>query len=343
MELSDVDPPASPFVTATQCVVDGQELADPSNVIPEPQERTVRPPDAPLFHTIGTSIALLLPFAGLVAAMWLGWKRGWFDWTQLTILAAGYVLTGLGITIGYHRLLTHRSLETYPVIRGFWMMMGALAVQKSPIEWCAAHRKHHALSDKPGDPHSPHENEPGFLNSLKGFWHAHSGWILTGHIIKTDHTRYVPDLLQSPLAVWIHRTWEPIWFPLAFLLPSTISWAITGTARGALMGFLWGGCARVFLVQHMTFSINSICHLFGSQDYQSNDKSRNNLICGIFSGGEGFHNNHHAFPTSARHGLEWWQPDLSWYVIRLMELTGLAWNVKRPSPEVLASKRLSER
>ena len=328
------------LTAASEPNANGKNSHDPSIVTPEAHERTVQPPDAPVIHTIYTTIGLVLPFAGLVAAMSLSWMYGWFDWTQLLIVLAGYALTGFGITIGYHRLLTHRSLETFPAVRAFWMMMGALAIQKSPIEWCATHRKHHALSDRPGDPHSPHENEPGFFNSLKGFWHAHTGWLLNGHIFTTDHKRYVPDLLQDPLAVWIHRTWDYVWFPLAFLIPTAVSWAITGTGQGALMGFLWGGCARIFIVQHITFSTNSICHMFGQRDYQSTDESRNNFVCAMLSGGEGFHNNHHAFPTSARHGLEWWQFDLSWYVIRLMELTGLAWNVKLPSLELRESKRL---
>lgn len=310
---------------------------DPNEVAPEAHERTTEPPGAPLIHTVGASFGLILPFAGMI----LSWQRGWFDRTQLAILVVGYILTGLGITLGFHRLFTHRSSATWWWMRTFWMMMGSLAVQKSPIEWCATHRKHHVLSDKPGDPHSPHENSPGFLNSLKVFWHAHAGWILTGHIIRTDHRRYVPDLLQDPLAVWIHRTWEPLWFPLAFLIPTAVAWVVTGTIHGALMGFLWAGCDRVFLVQHMAFSVNSICHMFGRQNYQSSDCSRNNFICGIFSGGEGFHNNHQAFPTSARHGLEWWQPDIAWYVIRLMEYTGLAWDVQLPGPELLESRRIS--
>jgi stearoyl-CoA desaturase (delta-9 desaturase) len=316
------------------------EGSDPSIVTPEAHERTTQPPSAPLIHTVGATLGIALPFVGMVVAMVLSWQRGWFDRTQLTILVVGYILTGLGITLGFHRLFTHRSFATYGWMRAFWMMMGSLAVQKSPIEWCATHRKHHALSDKPGDPHSPHENPPGFLNSLKGFWHAHVGWLVTGHIIKTDQQRYVPDLLQDPLAVWIHRTWEFIWFPLAFLIPTGVAWWVTGTGQGALMGFLWGGCARVFLVQHMAFAVNSICHMFGRQDYQASDHSRNNFVCGIFSGGEGFHNNHHAFPTSARHGLEWWQPDIAWYVIRLMELTGLVWDVRLPTQELLDSRRL---
>ncbi|WP_437226936.1 acyl-CoA desaturase [Planctomicrobium sp. SH661] len=316
------------------------EVRDVTMVEPAPHERTSQPPPAPLIHTIGVTIGIVLPFAGLIAAMVISWRRGWLDWTQLAILFVGQLLTALGLTLGYHRLLTHRSFSTYRWVRAFWMMMGALALQKSPVEWCAAHRKHHALSDKPGDPHSPHDHPPGFMNFLRGFWHAHVGWILTGHIISTDHVRYVPDLLADPVAMAIHRTWEIVWFPLTFIIPTLVAWGITGTADGALLGFLWGGCVRVFLVQHITFSVNSICHLFGRRDYHSNDESRNNFVCGILSAGEGFHNNHHAFPTSARHGLEWWQPDLTWYVIRLMEMTGLAWDVKLPAPELLESKRL---
>jgi len=321
---------------------DRENSGDVSYVTPAASERTILPPDAPLIHTIGALIAILLPVAGVIAAMFPAWRHGWLDRDQLSILIGGYVLTGLGITLGYHRLFTHRSFETYGWMRAFWMMMGALAVQKSPIEWCATHRKHHALSDQPGDPHSPHENGAGFINTLKGLWHAHVGWIPTGHIIKTDHQRYVPDLLDDRLAVFIQRTWDYLWFPLSFLIPTVVAWLITGTAEGAWFGFLWGGCVRIFLVQHMAFAVNSICHMFGRRDFIASDQSRNNFLCGIFSGGEGFHNNHHAFPTSAQHGLKWWQPDLAWYVIRLMELTGLAWNVKRPSAAAMAEKQLTK-
>lgn len=329
-------------VTAVAEGGDVTEIRDVTTVEPAPYERTIQPPDAPLIHTIGVLVGIILPFAGVLAAMVVSWQTGWLDWTQLSIMIAGQLLTALGLTLGYHRLLTHRSFATYSWIRAFWMMMGALALQKSPIEWCATHRKHHALSDQPGDPHSPHDRPPGFFNSLKGFWHSHVGWILTGHIIATDHARYVPDLLQDPVAVWIHRSWELVWFPLTFLIPTVVAWLMTGTGEGALLGFLWGGCVRIFLVQHFTFAVNSICHMFGRREYRSNDESRNNFICGILSAGEGFHNTHHAFPTSARHGLQWWQPDLTWYVIRLMQLLGLAWDVKLPSPEMLESKRIHE-
>ncbi len=318
------------------------ENLDVTIVSPESYAQSRRPPEAPLIHTIGAVVGLTLPFIGLIAAMSYSWRQGWLDWIHLAIMFTGLFLTGLGVTLGYHRMLTHRSFATYYWVRVFWMMMGSLALQKSPIEWCATHRKHHALSDQPGDPHTPYDFEPGFFNSIKGFLHAHMGWILTGHIISKEQQRYVPDLLQDPMAVWIHNYWEVFWYPLSFAIPTVAAWLITGTAEGALLGFLWGGCARVFLLQHMTFSINSICHMFGRKDYQSSDESRNNLICGIFCGGEGFHNNHHAFPTSARHGLEWWQFDLTWWVIRTMELCGLAWDVKLPTPAMLERKRLPQ-
>ncbi len=313
---------------------------DLTEVIPEEHERTVLAPDSPLLHKIGALIGVVLPIVGLIFTMIYSWQYGWLDQTQFTIFFVGYLLTGLGITLGYHRLLTHRSFETYTWVRGFWMIMGALAVQKSPIDWCSTHRKHHALSDKPGDPHSPHEYPPGLWNGIKGFLHAHLGWLLSGHIIKTDHRKYVPDLCKDPLAVFIHRTWEFVWFPLAYIIPTLIAFALTGTKEGAFLGFLWGGCVRIFVVQHLAFSVNSICHMFGSQDYQSSDQSRNNFWCGIFSSGEGFHNNHHAFPTSARHGLEWWQPDLAWYVIWGMKKVGLAWDVKLPTQEMKNKKRV---
>lgn len=299
----------------------------------------VRAPAAPLGHVVEVSIAIGMPIVGAVFAMWMAWRHGWFDWTQFTVMAVGYLLTGAGITIGYHRLLTHRSFRTYPAVRAVLMVLGALAVQKSPIEWCAVHRKHHATSDEPEDPHSPHAHPAGSRHPLRGFLHAHVGWIFTGHLLATDAERYVPDLLQDPLAVFIRRTWAWLWLPLAFLIPTAVSWSLTGTAAGALMGFLWGGCMRLFLVHHVTFATNSICHLVGSRPFRTGDESRNNFLCGVVSGGEGFHNNHHAFPASARHGLEWWQIDASWYVIWALWKLRLAWDVTLPTQAMLDGKR----
>lgn len=303
-------------------------------------DRAEASPDAPLGHVVEVSIAVGVPIVGAVFAMWMAWRHGWFDWTQFTIMVVGYFATGLGITLGYHRLLAHRSFRTHPAIRSALMIMGALALQKSPIEWCAVHRKHHAASDEPGDPHSPHAHPWGAEHPLAGFLHAHLGWIFSGHLITTDARRYAPDLLQDRLAVFIQRTWTWLWLPLSFGIPMVISWCLTRTAAGLVMGFLWGGCMRLFLVHHVTFSINSVCHLFGSRAYRTGDESRNNFLCGVVGGGEGFHNNHHAFPTSARHGLEWWQIDATWYVIWVLQKLRLAWDVTLPTPTMLADKRL---
>ncbi len=301
----------------------------------------VAPPAAPWVHRYGMLLAFVLQTIGVIASIVLAWRYGGIDALSFWLMAAGVVLTGLGITIGYHRLLTHRSFETYRPLHLMWMMLGALAMQKSPLEWCATHRKHHAISDKPDDPHSPHLHGEGFWNGLRGFFYAHMGWLITGHIIYTDQSKYVPDLIADPVAVWIHRTWEFLWVPLSLAIPTAIAGLITGTWQGAFMGFLWGGIMRTFIVQHITFSTNSLCHLFGKQHFQTDDESRNNPVCGIISAGEGWHNNHHAFPTSARHGLLWWQLDFSWIVIRLMERLGLVWNVQLPSPQALARKRIA--
>lgn len=315
-------------------------LDDPSYVHPLPAERTLASPEASISHVITALIGVFVPIIGLLFAMGWSIQRGYLDVTSILMFFFGIILTGLGITVGYHRMLTHRAFETTPLLRAFWTSMGALSVQKSPLEWVATHRKHHALSDRPGDPHSPCLHGPRWQDGLYAFWHSHMGWIFTGHMITLDHQRYVPDLLKDPYVVWVHKTWLILWFPLAYLLPTLLGWAITRTAEGAFLGFLWGGCARVFVVQHAAFSTNSICHLFGSREYESHDESRNNFLCALVSSGEGFHNNHHAFPTSARHGLEWWQFDLSWYVIRTMQAMGLAWNVKVPTQDQKAAKRL---
>ncbi len=290
-------------------------------------------------HKITMAVAIVMPFAGLITAIVLAWTLGWMSWLFLGMLIGGWILTGMGITVGFHRLLTHRSFETYAPIRAFWMAMGSLAVQGSPLVWCAVHRRHHELSDKKGDPHSPHLHGDGWWNSLRGLVHAHFGWLFEQHWMSADHRRYVPDLMKEPLLRWVDRLYY-LWVPVSLVIPTVIGGAVTMSWKGALLGFLWGGLARVFMVHHITWSINSICHVFGRREYESHDDSRNNVICGILGHGEGWHNNHHAFPTSARHGLKWWQFDASWLVIRTMELTGLAWNVHLPDAKSLEAKSL---
>ena len=282
--------------------------------------------------------AIIAPLLGLVAAVYYSWLVGWMGWPFLALIAATWCVSGMGVTIGFHRLATHGSFETYRPLRAIWMMMGALSIEGSPLVWCAVHRRHHQLSDKLGDPHSPNLHGTGLWNAFRGFVYGHCGWLLTTHWSKPELKRYVPDLLQDKFLVWVDRFYY-LWVLASLAIPALIGAAITQSWQGALLGILWGGLVRVFMGHHITWSINSICHMFGGRSYQSADLSTNNLLCALFGFGEGWHNNHHAFPTSARHGLAWWQLDVSWLTILLMQKLGLAWNVKVPSQEALATKK----
>lgn len=296
-------------------------------------------PPSPTSHKLVMLAAVGLPFVGCLAAIVLSWQWGFMGWLNLSMLLGGWLLTGLGITVGFHRLLTHRSFDTYRWVKLTWMALGALSVEGSPLVWCAVHRRHHEHSDQPGDPHSPHLHGAGWINSLRGLWYAHAGWLFTGYWTEPDMQRYVPDLLEDKALVAVDRLYY-LWVLVSLALPTAIGGLATWSWQGALLGLVWGGLVRIFVTHHITWSINSICHVFGRQDYEAHDDSRNNWLCGLLGLGEGWHNNHHAFPTSARHGLAWWQLDASWLTIRLLELVGLAWNVRLPSRRAMAAKRV---
>jgi stearoyl-CoA desaturase (delta-9 desaturase) len=270
--------------------------------------------------------AVIVPFLGMVAAVIFLWGRA-FSWVELGLLAGMYVLTGLGITVGYHRLFTHRAFETNRVVAFVLAVLGSMAVQGPLLKWVAMHRRHHQYSDTPEDPHSPHHHGGGLLGLLCGIWHAHVGWLFTSE--PPNLYRYVKDLYQDgPLRV--ASALFPVWVVGGLLVPAVLGGLLTGTWAGALWGFLWGGLARIFLVHHVTWSVNSVCHLWGRRPFANTDGSRNNFLFGVLALGEGWHNNHHAFPTSARHGLSWWQVDVSYWLIRGLALLGLAWNLKLP-------------
>ncbi len=296
-------------------------------------------PEAPLTHKIVMLGIVFLPFISLFVAMATLWQYGMVGWLNLGLFLSGWAITGAGITIGFHRMLTHRSFETYPWVRMFWTAMGCLSIEGSPVTWCAVHRRHHELSDQHGDPHSPHLHGNGLGAMLRGLWYAHTGWLFTGYWTSPRVQRYVPDLVADRWLMAVDRLYY-LWVVVSLGLPTLIGYLATGTVEGALLALLWGGFVRIFVTHHVTWSINSICHVFGQREYDSGDESRNNVFCGFLAFGEGWHNNHHAFPTSARHGLRWWQFDTSWVIIRAMELVGLAWNVKLPDERMLAAKRL---
>ncbi len=296
-------------------------------------------PRPSLVQRIIVASGVAIPFLGCLLAILLMWSHGWMGWLYLALLAAGWLVTGLGVTVGFHRLLSHRSFETHAWVRAFWTALGAIAAQGPPLTWCATHRKHHELSDQPGDPHSPHGYGDGCWNAIRGLVHSHIGWIFSNHTDDATLARYVPDLQKDWLLVSIERFYA-FWILIGLGVPAAIGLLVTRSWQGALLGVLWGGLVRIFFVHHVTWSINSICHTFGRRDFESADLSKNNFICGLLGHGEGWHNNHHAFPSSARHGLRWWQVDLSWIVIRVMQFFRLAWDIRTPSQKTLDAKRL---
>jgi stearoyl-CoA desaturase (delta-9 desaturase) len=265
---------------------------------------------------VANLLAVILPFLGLVVAIVIFWGWG-VSWVDLALLVGMYLLTGVGITVGFHRLFTHRSFETNRFVQFVLAALGSMALEGPLFRWVATHRRHHQCSDTGEDPHSPHHQGTGILGLLRGIWHSHVGWIFQFDIPNLE--RYVKDLVLVGLVI-----------------PAVLGGLLTLSWMGVLFGLLWGGLVRIFFIHHITWSINSVCHIWGRRPYPSNDESRNNFLFGILGLGEGWHNNHHAFPTSARHGLRWWEFDISYLLIRGLALLGLAWNVKLPSPALLA-------
>jgi stearoyl-CoA desaturase (Delta-9 desaturase) len=311
--------------------------------VPQPVAGSAAPEKAPVRISLGTRLvtlaAILVPFLGLVAAALFLWGWG-FSWVDLGLLLGMYLLTALGITVGFHRLFVHRSFETNVVVKFVLAALGSMAVQASLFSWVAQHRAHHQHSDTPEDPHSPHHHGGGVLGRLRGFWHSHIGWAFEPD--RPNLSRYVKDLRQSA-ALRVASALFPLWVALGLLVPGALGGVIAGTWAGALRGLIWGGLVRIFLVHHVTWSVNSACHLWGLRPYRSDDESRDNVVFGILALGEGWHNTHHAFPTSARHGLSWWKLDLSYWFIRALALLGLAWDIRLPTKEARAQGRRAGR
>jgi stearoyl-CoA desaturase (delta-9 desaturase) len=280
--------------------------------------------------------AVILPFAATVAAIALLWNRAVAP-ADLAIAAAMYLLTAVGITVGFHRLLTHRSFQTSKPVEYLFAVLGSLAVQGPVISWVADHRKHHAHTDEEGDPHSPHVGHSGgILGVFAGLWHAHTGWLLTTQG-RADWQRYARDLYEDGGMRAISRNF--VWLVLASLaIPALVGYLVSGSIAGAATGLLWGGLVRIFFVHHVTWSVNSVCHFLGGRRFDTDDHSTNVFWLALPSLGESWHHNHHAFPRSAVHGLKRWELDPSALLIAAMEKLGLAWNVVRISPERQAER-----
>jgi stearoyl-CoA desaturase (Delta-9 desaturase) len=280
--------------------------------------------------------AVVVPFAATIAAIVLLWNS-LVSPADLVIAAVMYLLTAAGITVGFHRLLTHRSFQTSKPLEYTFAILGTMAVQGPVISWVADHRKHHAHTDEEGDPHSPHVGHDGGVRGvLAGLWHAHSGWLMSTQG-RADWKRYAPDLYEDRGMRTISRRF--VLLILASLaIPALAGYIVSGTLLGAFTGLLWGGLVRIFFVHHVTWSVNSVCHFLGSRRFDTDDHSTNVFWLALPSLGESWHHNHHAFPRSAVHGLKKWEPDPSAFIITAMEKVGLARNVVRISPERQAER-----
>jgi stearoyl-CoA desaturase (Delta-9 desaturase) len=268
----------------------------------------------PLYKAV-VLVLVIVPLLATLFAIWLLWAHA-VHGSDIVLLLTTYSLTALGVTIGYHRMLTHRSFRPHPVVKFLLLVLGSMSLEGSTITWAATHLKHHAQADRAGDPHSP----------VEGFFHAHIGWMFSDD--RADPHTYCRHLLQDRMIVFVNRTFL-LWSVLSLVIPF---------ALGGWSGLLWGGLVRIFLTHHVTWSVNSVCHTFGRRAFNTNDQSRNEWVVGLLAFGEGWHNNHHAFPRSAFHGLRWWQFDLSGYVIRGLARLGLAHDVYRIPSNVMAHR-----
>ncbi len=284
-----------------------------------------------------TLIAVIVPPLGIVLAAGALWGVA-FHPGDLAIMAGMYIVCAFGTTIGFHRYFTHRAFEARAPVKATLAILGCMTMQGPLTQWVTDHRKHHALSDQEGDPHSPHAGHgDGALETFKGFVHAHVGWMFSSLGMEQGRL-YGKDLYEDRLVRAIDRMYL-LWVLLTLGIPFAIGYALGGWRYG-IEGLLWGGLIRIFLFQHATFSVNSICHMYGRRDYRSRDESRNNWLVALLVFGEGWHNNHHAFPASARHGLRRYQFDVSWWVIRGLEKLRLVSNVRLPSEAQMLRRQI---
>ncbi|WP_392532260.1 acyl-CoA desaturase [Nostoc sp. C117] len=285
-------------------------------------------------HLRGFAITLI-PLLGFVTAIAL-LNTYQIGYVEIGLLLGMWILTGSGITVGFHRHFAHRAFQTNTAIKVILTIFGCMAGQGPLIYWVTVHRRHHEYSDQPGDPHSPHLQKDGNFAWLYGLWHAHVNWIFNHEIPNPIY--YAPELLRDKIILKVNQLYL-VWLFLGLAIPTIMGGIIRGSLIGALYGFLWGGLVRLFLCENMTLSINSITHFYGSRPFHTNDHSTNNIWLAIPTLGESWHNNHHAFINSAIFGLEWWQFDFGARVIRGLEKLGLVWDVKIPTKQMIESKK----
>lgn len=285
---------------------------------------------------ISIAVLILLPFIGLIAGCIHLWYEGKFDFFYLWLGLAFYVFTGMGITVGYHRHFTHRSFDTFPFIRYILGIAGSMAFQGNVIEWCSRHADHHHSSDKEDDPHSPWKYGGGFIGIIKGFFHAQFVWMF--NVPDPIENSCKKRLLSDPLVVLVNK-YTLLWMVLSAVLPSVFGYLHDGVS-GAYYAFIWAGLVRLFMLQHVTWAINSYCHLWGKKNWKSGDESRDSWLFGFLAFGEGFHNGHHAFQSSALHGIKYPLLDISFVFIRLLSIFGLAWDIRIPTQSEIERRKV---
>lgn len=278
-----------------------------------------------------------VPLLAVAAAVPMLWGR-YIGWTDVALATVFYAITGHGITVGFHRYFTHGSFKARRELRIALAVAGSMAIEGPPTRWVADHRRHHAFSDKDGDPHSPWRYGRSLRALTKGLWHAHIGWLFD--VEQTDQRRFAPDLLDDPDIRVVTRLW-PVLVTSSLLLPALLGGLLTWSWAGALTAFFWASLVRVAVLHHTTWSINSICHAVGSRPFQTRDESRNVWPLAFLSMGESWHNLHHADPTAARHGVLPGQFDSSAELIRLFEKLRLATDVRWPSKDRVAARRVA--
>jgi stearoyl-CoA desaturase (delta-9 desaturase) len=297
-----------------------------------PEQKPMFGPQRTVTEQALVYVFILVPFVALIAAVTLAWGWG-LTWLNVGLTAGFYVLTGTAVTVGFHRLFTHGSFKAVRALRIVLAGAGMMAMQGETTAWVADHRRHHAFSDRDGDPHSPWRYGTGALALAKGFWHSHLGWIFNRG--QTNQARFAPDLVADRDIRTMDRL-VPLWMGLSLGLPALIGGLATWSWWGALTAFFWASLVRISLLHHVTWSINSVCHMIGDRPYLSRDKAANFWPLAILSFGESWHNSHHADPTCARHGVRRGQVDISARMIWGFEKLGWARDVRWPTAKRLA-------
>jgi len=302
---------------------------------PQSLEAPEQLPPAGWFQLVAAGTLVAAPMVAVVFAIMRFWNHG-IGWLDLGLAVGFYIFTGLGLSLGFHRLFSHRSFVPARWLKITMAIAGTMGVEGSVTSWVSQHRRHHAYTDRAGDPHSPVPEGPGTVNLLRGLWHAHAGWLFVRN--EVNSARWSRDLESDPDLAFITRT-VVLWTVLSFALPFAIGWIVTGTLWGGFLAGLWAGVVRVAVLHHVTWGTNSLCHTFGTQPYGSKDRSTNFSPLALLSFGDAWHNTHHAFPRSARHGADAGQLDISAEVIRGFERMGWATEVHWPRRSVMDRRR----